>query len=69
MGSTEIWMSVEIRVLSGPLLYSDSCVDINQAPAGCKKESISLKKAASPWQPSLKLFCFTHISPISPRMK
>lgn len=69
MDSTEIWMYVEIRVLSSCLLYSDFCTDINQAPAACKKESISLKKAASPWQPSIKLFCFTNISPISPRMK
>lgn len=69
MDNTEIRLSVEIRVLSSGLLYSDFCIDINQAPAGCKKESISLKKAASPWQPSLKLVCFTNISPISPRMK
>lgn len=69
MDSTEICMSVEIRVLSSCLLYSDLCTDINQTPAGCKKESISLKKAASPWQPSPKLFCFTNISPISPIMK
>lgn len=69
MDSTEICMSVEIKVLSSCLLYSDLCTDINQTPAGCKKESISLKKAASPWQPSPKLFCFTNISPISPIMK
>lgn len=51
------------------LAYSDFCIDINQAPAGCKKESISLKKEASPWQPFTKVFCFTNISLLRSVMK